>query len=81
MERLLCRNESSPSVETEPSADEQGGQKVSVSHSLCSGSSSVGRSSVGVLAEGVDSGLRSQIVVELVLVRQIDPAEDERSQS
>lgn len=81
MERLLCRNESSPSVEAEPSADERGGQKVSVSHCLGSGSSSAGHSSVGVLAERVDTGLRSQIVVELVLVRQVDPAEDESGQS
>lgn len=89
MELLLCRNESSPSAEAEPPADEQGGQKVSVSHRLGSGSTSAGHSSVRVVAGGVDlrvrkergqPSVRSQLVVKLVLISQVDPAEDECGQ-
>lgn len=47
--------ECSPSVETEPFADKQGGQKVSARR-LGSGSTSAGHSSVWVVAGGLTQG-------------------------
>lgn len=72
-------------MKTKPSSDGQGGQNVSVSvsHCLGSGSTSVGHSSVRVVAGGVDSRVEwgvSQLEVKLVLMSQVDPAEDECGQ-
>lgn len=67
VERLL-RNKSSPSAKTEPSAAKQGGQKVSATLCLGSGSIKVGHSSVWVEAGRAESRVRG-VTASLVTAR------------
>lgn len=63
-------------METEPSTVEQDTRK-------CVSATSAGHSSVGVVAGGGGGwhSAWSQLVVKLVLMSQVDPAEDECGQS